>query len=87
MKKDSKEKILIKAIAEAVKECQPNKAISKIAIEYGISPATTSDLMNVKKNFYVTTIAKIAEALDITLSQFFAKVESHLPKNFSMFED
>mgnify|MGYP001073326510 CR=1 FL=1 len=87
MKKESREQIFIKAIAMAVKQCKPEKSISKIAMEYGISTSTTSDLINAKKDFYVTSIAKIAEAIDVKLSYFFSIVETNLPENFSLFED
>lgn len=86
MQMNSKEHIFIQALANAVKDYLGNTAPSAMAIQYGISPATTSSLVNAKKDFFVTTIAKISEILNIKTSELFARTEKYLPENFKFYD-
>ena len=87
MEENSKKHIYIQALAKAASEVLGDIPPSKIANEYGFSPATTSTLVKGKKDFYVTTIAKFAETLKQKPSELMVIVEDYLPEGFTFYDD
>lgn len=85
-KKKVKQQIYITALSKAVKDCLGAIPPSRVAIEYGISTSTMSTLVNAKKNFSVTTIAQIAEAIGIKTSHLYEIAENYLPKDFTFLD-
>jgi len=86
MKKNSKEEIFIKALSSAVNELIGDTVPSKLANEYGISTSTTFSLVHGTKDFYITTIGKVAESLGMKLSKLIEITETYLPEDFKFFE-
>ncbi len=87
MKKNSKEEFFIQALSMAVKECLGDTAPSNLANQYGISTSTTGSLVNAQKDFLITTIARVAEALNVKFSSLIAMTEGYLPEDFSFYDD
>lgn len=86
MKENCKEQIFIQALSQAVNECLNGQAPSKFANEYGLSTSTMFSLVHSKKDFYITTIGKVAEGLNLKLSQLIAITEKYLPEDFNFLE-
>lgn len=86
LSKKEKKKIYIKALSMAVKQCLGKTPPSRIAIEYGISTSTISSLVNANKDFNVTTIVEIAEAIGVKTSYLYQLAEDYLPQGFSILD-
>ncbi len=84
--KEMKKQIYLKALSKAAKHCIGNRKPSRIAIEYGISTSTLSTLVNAKKDFNVTTIAQVAEAIGVKTSYLYELTEVYLPTGFSLLD-
>lgn len=57
-----------------------------MADEYDIQKSMISRLENAKNEPKLISILTICEALDIKPSEFFNKLESRLPQNFSLID-
>lgn len=84
-----KEKIILQSkLASIVKkhrlDCQ--KSISHICDEIGMTKSIWGDLERAIKDPQLTTIWKIAQALEIPLSQIITELENELGKDFSLIE-
>ena len=89
-RKDSKTKELAKVIGQVVNELRIkcNKgSINTFAHEYDLDVGNTSRIENGLTDAKVVTLWKIAEALEISLSEFIKQVEVKLGQNFHFFEE
>ena len=83
-----KSKIIFEIFAEILREERESqhKSIRQLADEYDIQKSMISRLENAKNEPKLISILTICEALDIKPSEFFNKLESRLPQNFSLID-
>ena len=88
-KTDSKKTLLLKIIGELIKEkrLEQNKGILLFSYEYDIPNSSISALEKGNRDVQISTLWKMANALNMSFSEFINKVESRLPKGFKMIED
>jgi len=81
-------KIFQKVLAEIIKEQRENqgKSITLISAEIGMTKSMWRDLEREIKDPQLTTIWRIAEALDIPLSTIILELEKRLGKEFLLTE-
>lgn len=88
--KDTKTQQLAKIIGEVVNELRiktEKGSINKFAHEYDLDVGNTSRIENGLIDAKVVTLWKIAEALEIPLSEFIKQVETRLGANFHFHEE
>lgn len=88
--RDNKTKYLAKAIGEVVKELRmKNKrgSINQFAHEYDLDVGNTSRVENGLIDSKVVTLWKIAEALEMKLSELIQIVEEKLGDDFCFFDE
>lgn len=88
--KDEKTLHLAKVIGEIVIEHRTKKqkgSINKFAHEYDLDVGNTSRIENGLTNAKVVTLWKIAEALEMPLSEFIKQVEIKLGKDFHFYDE
>lgn len=88
--KDNKTKHLAKVIGQVVKELRTEKkkgSINQFAHEYDLDVGNTSRIENGLIDAKVVTLWKIAEALEIPLSQFIKIVEEKIGNDFHFFDE
>ena len=85
---NDKKAILLKAIGKVVlsERNKQNKGINKFSFEYDIGNGLLSRLEHGKTDTQISTLWKIANALDINFSDFAKKIEENLPKNFNFYD-
>lgn len=83
----NKKKLQI-ALAKIVKDLRlkQNKSISLSSAEIGITKSIWADLEKGIKDPQLSTIYRIAEGLDISISELFLLIEKELGENFSFLE-
>lgn len=87
--KDEKTIFLAKIIGEVVNELRTKKqkgSINKFAHEYDLDVGNTSRIENGLIDSKVVTLWKIAEALEMSLSELIKVVEKKLPKDFHFYD-
>ena len=86
---NSKKKLLLKTIGKLIKEKRlaKNKGILLFSYEYDISNSSISALERGDRDVQLSTMWKIANALDMTFSEFVNEIEKELPKGFKMIDD
>lgn len=82
---DNKQKIL-KALAIITKELRKDKSQFLLSSENDISVSILSTIERGLKDPQLTTIFKLAEALEIKPHEFIKLIEDKLPKDFSMID-
>ena len=82
---DNKQKIL-KALAIITKELRKDKSQFLLSSENDISVSILSTIKRGLKDPQLTTIFKLAEALEIKPHEFIKLIEDKLPKDFSMID-
>lgn len=88
--KDEKTLYLAKIIGEVLKELRTKKhkgSINKFAHEFDLDVGNTSRIENGKIDAKAVTLWKIAEALEIPLSEFMRLVEKKVSQDFHFFEE
>lgn len=88
--KDTKTTQLAKVIGEVVNELRINRekgSINKFAHEYDLDVGNTSRIENGLIDAKVVTLWKIAEALEMPLSELIKQVETKLGANFHFHEE
>ena len=85
-KYEKNKKNLQKALAKIVKKYrkQKGKSITLISAEIGMTKSIWGDLEREQKDPQLSTIWRVAEALDIPLSVLIAEIESCLKSDFSL---
>ena len=81
-RKDEKTKYLIKTAGKlfrSLREELTAKSLDKLAREYDIDSGNLSKIENGKNDPKLTTLWKIAEALEIPLSELIKRLENELP--------
>ncbi len=81
-----KKKIILIALAKTLKTLRGDKSQFIFSGENDISISIISTIERGLKDPQLTTLYKIAEALNIKLSDFIKEFEKNLPKDFSMIE-
>lgn len=78
------EKILSIAVANILKSIRlkTGKSLNLFCNEYEISTSTLNDLENAKRSVKLFSLYKILKAYNISVIDFFKKLEKELPKNF-----
>lgn len=84
MQLDENKKIILKLLAKHAKELRGEKRQFILACEGDISVSIISTIERAMKDPQLTTIFKLAEALNIKPSEFIKLIEKDLPKDFSM---
>ena len=79
---------LTKTIGKIVKNSRTaqNKSISLISAEIGMTKSMWADLEKGIKDPQLSTIIRIAEALNINASELLAELEKELGKDFSLID-
>jgi len=81
------QKNLIKhALSKAVIKLRGNRSNFILGSENDISTSILSEIENCKKDPQLTTIFRLAEAFNITASEFVKMINDELPKNFYFIE-
>ena len=85
---ESRRKVLKSAIAEIIKEnrIRQHKSISLMCAEIGMTKSMWADLEKGIKDPQLSTLYRIAEAMNIPLSCLTIELEKKLGKNFSFIE-
>ena len=81
-----KKKIILTALGKTLKYFRGEKSQFLFASENDISISIISTVERGMKDPQLTTLCKIAEALNIKLSDFIKEFESNLPEKFSLIE-
>lgn len=88
--KDNKTKHLAKVIGQVVKELRVEKkkgSINQFAHEYDLDVGNTSRIENGLFDAKVVTLWKIAEALEMPLSELIQVVEKKIGADFHFFDE
>ncbi len=83
---DVKKQLILGALAQTMKELRGNRSQFIIGAENDISTSIISIAERGKKDPQLTTIFKIAEAFDLSVVDFLAKVCEKLPAAFEMID-
>lgn len=81
-----RKKLILLALAKTLKKFRNNKSLFTFSSENDISISIVSTIERGLKDPQLTTLFKIAEALNISLSEFIKEIEKNLPKDFSLIE-
>jgi len=87
--KDEKILEIIKALGEIIREIRRGKreeSLNLFAYSYDLNPSNLSRIENGQIEPKVTTLWKIAEALDIPLSELIRNLENKLGDGFSLID-
>ena len=84
--KYTKKLMIINALAQTLRELRGNKSQFMFASENDISVSIISTIERGLKDPQLTTLFKLAEACDISLSEFIIKISENLPKNFFLID-
>ena len=91
MQREYKEyrKLICKSIGELVKDIrlEKHKSLTLLSNEAGLSKSIWADLEKGDKDPQITTLWRIAEALDVPLSEVIKTVENSLPKDWSFIDN
>jgi len=81
---DDKRKIILAAVAKAVRKLRGDKSQYLLGAEYDISTSLLSTLERGLKDPQLTTLFNLANAFNMTTSEFVQKIENELPQNFTV---
>jgi transcriptional regulator with XRE-family HTH domain len=83
---DRKKDLLI-ALAQIIKNHRGESSISQLAHEVDVSKSIWSQIEHANRDAQFTTLWRIAEALDIKLSNLISDIEGSVGNDFSFIED
>lgn len=86
MQIEKRKKLIMKILGENIKRLRGEKSQFILSSENDISCSIISTVERGLKDPQFTTLFKIAEALNIKVSELVKLVENELPKNFSMID-
>ena len=86
LKKDENKKMILIALAQTMKELRGKKSQFIFASENDISISIISTAERALKDPQLTTLFKLAEAYDMSVTEFLTKIIKKLPSNFTMIE-
>lgn len=79
-------KIIKQALSKVVIKIRGNKSNFILGSENDISTSILSEIVNCKKDPQLTTIFRLAEAFNISASEFVKMIDDELPKDFYFIE-
>lgn len=79
-------KLILKVLAEQVRNLRGEKSQFILSSEYEISSSIISTIERGLKDPQLTTIFKLSEALGIKASKLITLIEDNLPNNFSLID-
>ena len=79
-----KKKIILQTIAKVVKKLRGGKSQYLLGAEYDISTSLLSNLERGLKDPQLTTLFNLANAFNISLTEFIQLIEKELPENFTV---
>ncbi len=82
----TKKKLILKALADTMKELRGDKSQFLFACENDLSISIISSAERGLKDPQLTTLFKIAEGFGISPGKFLEKIWEKLPKDFEMIE-
>lgn len=86
MQLDKNKKQILKLLGKHTRELRGERSQFILASENDISVSIISTIERAMKDPQLTTVFKLAEALNIKPSEFIKLIENDLPKNFSMID-
>ena len=86
MQLDENKKIILNILAKHTKELRGDKSQFILACDGDISVSIISTIERAMKDPQLTTVFRLAEALNIKPSEFIKLIENDLPKGFSLIE-
>ncbi len=86
MQLDKNKKQILKLLGKHARELRGERSQFILASENDISVSIISTIERAMKDPQLTTVFKLAEALNIKPSEFVKLIENDLPKNFSMID-
>lgn len=86
MQLDKNKKQILKLLGKHARELHGERSQFILASENDISVSIISTIERAMKDPQLTTVFKLAEALNIKPSEFIKLIENDLPKNFSMID-
>lgn len=84
---ENKKQIILNALAITVKKLRGKKSQYTLGGEYGIPTSVISDIERRVKDPQLTTIFKLSEAFNLSVSAFVAEIMKELPKDFKLTDD
>lgn len=85
-KLEKNKKLVNNALAETIKELRGDRSLFMLCSENDIPISILSTVERGIKDPQLTTVFRIAEALDLNVVEFLKKVCEKLPKNFEMLD-
>ena len=79
-----KKKIILQTSAKVVKKLRGGKSQYLLGAEYDISTSLLSNLERGLKDPQLTTLFNLANAFNISLTEFIQLIEKELPENFTV---
>lgn len=86
MQLDKNKKLILKLLGKHIKNLRGEKSQFILASENDISVSIISTVERAIKDPQITTVFKLAEALNIKTSELLKLIEDDLPKGFSMID-
>ena len=86
MQLDKNKKLILKLLGKHIKNLRGEKSQFILASENDISVSIISTVERAIKDPQITTVFKLAEALNIKPSELLKLIEDDLPKGFSMID-
>lgn len=86
MQRDIKKDMILKALAQVVISLRANKSQFILASENDISVSIISTIERGLKDPQLTTVFRLAEALNVEPGELMNLIKQKLPKDFSMIE-
>lgn len=86
MQLDKNKKQILKLLGKHARELRGERSQFILASKNDISVSIISTIERAMKDPQLTTVFKLAEALNIKPSEFIKLIENDLPKNFSMID-
>lgn len=85
----AQKKILLETIGKIVrkKRAEIDKGILLLSYEYDIPSTSLAKLEKGKCDVQISTLWKLAEALNMSFLEFISEVQKQLPKNFKLIDD
>lgn len=84
---EEKRQIVINSLAKTIKRLRGDKSQYNLGLEYGIPSSVINNIEHGEKDPQYTTIFRIANALNLTFSEFAKELEKELPENFNWYDD
>ena len=84
MQEIDNKQILLNSLAKCTQELRGDKSQFILASEYEISTSIISTIERGLKDPQLTTVFKLAEALNIEPYEFIKRIQDGLPKDFSL---